>query len=58
MKKKLGQKIEASKFLLEQDYKDKKEKKTKKIETKHETESEPDEEVVIIERKKKPKKNS
>ena len=57
-KNKLDKKIEASKFLLEQDYKDKKDKKenkTKKIEIK-ESESEPDEEVVIIERKKKPKK--
>ena len=54
---KLDKKIEASKFLLEQDYKDKKEKPSKKAEVKKEVEleSEPDEEVVIIERKNKPK---
>ena len=47
---KLDIKIEASKFLLEQDYKDKKEKPSKKAEVKKEVEleSEPDEEVVII----------
>ena len=57
-KNKLDKKIEASKFLLEQDYKDKKDKKenkTKKIEIK-ESESEADEEVIIIEKKRSLKK--
>ena len=49
--KKLNQKIEASKFLLEQDHKNKKVKKAKV-----ESDEEVDEEVVIIEKKRKPRK--
>ena len=50
--KKLNQKIEASKFLLEQDHKNKKVKKTK-VESDEEV---VEEEVVIIEKKRKPRK--